>query len=118
MPTPKIEDVLIEYNFTAEEYRTARILFPIQVIYFSDLYSKLFKQKASMLMPDSQELNLQYIQKICEMEGRLGMIQQLLDNHKDALKELSDVKKNDPNAGSEDIVSIADRASKLVNVHS
>lgn len=57
-------------------------------MWFQDKYAKKWKQKAGMLVPESMELDRSYIQKICEIDGQLNFIQELLDDHKQVQAEL------------------------------
>lgn len=97
MPIPKLEDNLVEYSFTVEEYKAARALNPLQIAYYHTLRAQLLKQKASELVPDSKELELSYIQRIVELDGKMNMLTELLGGHEAVLKELSNPNKSNIN---------------------
>lgn len=91
MASPRLDDANIEFEFSPEEARAARLLDPLKIIWLQTKYAQYWKRKASELMPESGELDRSYIMKIAEVEGRLGLIQELLDDHKAALLEVSQV---------------------------
>lgn len=115
MPTPKLEDSLVEYSFTQEEYKAARFLNPLQISFLHTLKARLIKQKAFEILP-GKELDYEYVKNSCVLEGRIEMIQELLDYHQDVIKEASDpTKHDDPNKVSELVDTTAARAAHLVN---
>lgn len=89
MASPRLDDANIEYVFSEMESRAARILDPLKIIWLQTKYAQIWKRKAASLMPESVELDRSYIQQICELEGQLNFIQELLDDHKKALAEMS-----------------------------
>lgn len=98
MSSPRLDDANIEYTFADQEILAAKILDPLKILWYQTLYAQIWKQKASMLMPETMELDRSYIMKICELEGQLNFIQRLMDDHKTALKEFNDRKIQDPTA--------------------
>lgn len=116
MPTPRLDDANIEFSFAKEEEFAARILDPIKICWLQTKYAQIWKQKASAQVPDSLELQLPYIQQLCELDGKLGMIQELLDDHKIAMAEMNGMKLQQ---NSEELMAatsdnVATRASQLV----
>lgn len=98
MPTPRLDDANIEYSFADQEILAAKILDPLKILWLQTKYAQKWKQKASMLVPESVELDRSYLMKICELDGQLNFIQELLDDHKNALTEFNDRKLQDPAA--------------------
>lgn len=115
MPVPRLDDAVIEFSFNTDELINARILDPLKIAWYQTLYSRIWKQKSSIQVPESLELTLPYVQQICELEGRLGMIQQILDDHNAAMKEFNERKLQDPNLTESTVESTARRAANLVN---
>lgn len=116
MPIPRLDDAIIEYAFSSVESISARTLDPLKIAWIQTKYSRLLKEKATKLMPEDITLSLSYVQSIAELEGRLSMLQEFLDDHKSALRELNEVKLaggSVEDTNSQD--ALAKRASQLVN---
>jgi hypothetical protein len=90
MPAPRLDDANIEYSFAAAEQQAARFLDPLKIMWLQTKYAQLWKEKASMLLPEDGNLDRSYLMKICELEGRLDCIQGLLDDHKKVVMELAE----------------------------
>lgn len=103
MPQPKLGDNLVEYTFTIEEYKAARLLNPLQIALLHTLRAKLVKQKAFAIIP-GKDLEYDFVKDQCTLEGRIEMIQELFDLHEAVLKEVSDPLKHEvnPNAVVDD----------------
>lgn len=112
MPSPRLDDALLEYSFTQEEAYSAQILSPLQIMFFQTLYAKYFKVRGSMKLPEDLTLNREYTLSILELDGKLAMLQELMDNHKNALQQLSEVTAMNGIQAPQDL---ATRASKQVN---
>lgn len=121
MSSPRLDDANIEYSFADHEILAAKILDPLKIIWYQTLYAQLWKQKASMLMPETMELDRSYIMKICELEGQLNFIQRLMDDHKNAVKDFNAKKLQDPTitqgqtSSSGDMQAIAHSAGTRVH---
>jgi hypothetical protein len=100
MPAPRLDDANIEYTFADTEILTAKILDPLKILWYQTLYAQIWKQKASMLVPETVELDRSYLMKICELDGQLNFIQRLLDDHKNAIKEFNERKLQDTTASN------------------
>lgn len=96
MPSPRLDDANIEYSFADSEILAAKILDPLKIMWYQTKYAQKWKQKASMLVPESTELDRSFLMKICELDGQLNFIQEVLDDHKNAIKEFNDRKLQDP----------------------
>jgi hypothetical protein len=90
MPVPRLDDANIEYSFSAEELHAARFLDPLKIMWLQTKYAQLWKQKASMLLPEDGNIDRSYLMKLCEIEGQLNGIQDLLDDHKKAMEEYAE----------------------------
>lgn len=114
MPIPKLDDNLLEYSFSNEEYKVARALNPLQIALLHTKRAQFIKLRASIPIPEDINLNRSYITQCCEIDGKIAFIQELLDEHTAVIKELSDPNKSeiDPDRS---VDNIASRASKLVN---
>lgn len=89
MPLPRPDDACVEFIFTPEEARAAKVLTPLAIQWLQTKYAQKFKQKASVLVPEDMSLDRSHIQKICEMDGYLNCIQELMDDHKMALSDMA-----------------------------
>lgn len=119
MASPKLNDALIEYEFSNVEQLTAQILDPLKIIWLQTKYAQLMKLKASELMPEAAGLDRSYIMKLAEIEGKLNMIQELLDEHKQAINSLNELKQNHTQNGGttaeEPVKEIAHAAGSRVH---
>lgn len=116
MPTPKLDDNLLEYAFTVEEYKAARTLTPVQINYYHTLRAQMMKQRAMIPIPEDTSLNRSYICQCVELDGKINQLTELLDAHQAVIKELSDPNKHtNPEQGNELVDTTASRASALVN---
>lgn len=118
MPAPRLDDANIEFTFSEEEGRAARILDPLKIMWFQTKYAAYWKMRNSIPVSESSDVDRSYFVKIAELDGRLGAIQEILDDHKNALKEFNEAKQV-TQAGAEvkdqKMESIAHRAGELVH---
>lgn len=112
---PRLDDALIEYSFTEEEARMAQILDPLKIAYLQTKYAQYFKLRGSIKIPESKELNMAYILQCLELDGKLTMIQELLDGHKEALKSYNNAKQNDGIQVNQTEQATAERAASQVH---
>lgn len=117
MPTLRQDSILSEFEFNAQESIGARTLSPLQIQWLQTKYAKVFKEKASTIVPEDSGLDRSYLLRLGEMEGRLALIQELFKEHQDVLNELADPDKNLnlQEAGNNVIDDTATRASNLVD---
>lgn len=117
MPTLRQDSVLSEFEFTAQESIGARTLSPLQIQWLQTKYAKVFKEKASTIVPEETGLDRSYLLRLGEMEGRLALIQELFKEHQDVLTELADPNKEVKlqDAGNNIVDDTATRASNLVD---
>jgi K+/H+ antiporter YhaU regulatory subunit KhtT len=115
VPSPKLEDNLLEYTFSTEEYRAARLLNPMQIALLQTKRAQLLKLKASEPIPEDISLNRSYITRICEIDGKMAQIQEMFDDHQAAMHELSNPNKTNASVAEQIIDTVAERASQLVN---
>lgn len=114
MATPNLTDALIEFTFTPEELIGARILDANKQAYYRTLYAKLFKQRGSILIPSGKELEGDYIKQCCEIDGKLAMLQELMDGHTEALNEFNK-RKQEAEVLNQDPTDVAKRAAQQVH---
>lgn len=118
MPQLRTDNVLNEFEFTAQELIAARTLSPLQVQWFQTKYAQLFKQKASSLIPADSGLDRDFLLTLGEVEGKLNMLQEIFADHAAVLAELADPDKvgavTEIN-GQPIVDSTASRASNLVD---
>jgi hypothetical protein len=116
---PRLDDANIEYSFSEEEQHAARFLDPLKIMWFQTKYAQLWKQKASMLLPETGDIDRSYLMKLCEIEGQLNCIQDLLDDHKKAMKEYTEKQQLVSDGGElpkgADIQTIAHEAASRVH---
>lgn len=117
MPTLRQDSILSEFEFNTQESIGARTLSPLQIQWLQTKYAKVFKEKASTIVPEDSGLDRSYLLRLGEMEGRLALIQELFKEHQDVLNELADPDKNLnlQEAGNNVIDDTATRASNLVD---
>lgn len=120
MPAPRLDDANIEYSFTEEEMLAAKFLDPVKIMWLQTKYAQIWKQKASMILPEDGNLEKSYLMKLCEFEGQLNILQELLDEHKQALQEFNLRKQVVAATGGEvpkgaDIQTIAHAAASRVH---
>lgn len=116
MPTPRLDDATIEFSFTPEELRMAKLLDPLKIAYLQTLYAQDFKTRASVKLPVAKELEMSYILECAELDGRMSAIQTLLDNHKLAMQEVIEAQGTEQSGVAKDTeTGLAERASTLVN---
>lgn len=120
MPTLRLDSTLHEYAFTEDEARSAKLLSDVQVKRFHTLYALTFKQRGSLPAPEDPSLDRSYFLNLAEIDGRLGIIQQILDDHGQALRELTELGKTPQtvvavNPGDVAIGDVTKRAALLVN---
>jgi hypothetical protein len=114
---PRLDDANIEFDFTPTEKISARILDAVKIAWLQTKYSQLWKKRNSTPASESVETDRSYFLQIAELDGRLSMIQELLDDHKAAMQELSDKPPTDGTVEKND-ASVTARASKLVHIPS
>lgn len=118
MAFPKLDDIAIEFEFSQSENIAARTLNEVQIMWFRTQYARTLKLKASALIPEDQVNDRSFLLKIAELDGKLTMIQEILEAHKQAqldLQVLSVKQAVDPNAGNKSADDLGTRASALVN---
>lgn len=120
MPTLRLDSVLYEFAFSEEEARSSRLLSDLQVKRFHTLYAMTFKQRGSLPAPEDPANDRSYFLKLAEIDGCLGTIQQILDDHGSALRELTELGKTPAavvavNPADVAIGDLTSRASNLVN---
>lgn len=90
MPAPRLDSALMEYLFSAEESRAARILDQMKILWIQTKYARLMKEKASLLIPKKMDMdNRDFIAEVAEIDGKLNMLQELLTEHQQAISEAS-----------------------------
>lgn len=118
MPQRKLDSLFTEYLFTEQEAVAANVLTELQLAKLQTRLAELILQKATMLIPGDAGVDRAYICEIAEIEGKISMIQELFNNHQDALTKINDPNRKDVNistAQEQFIGSVADRAAQLVN---
>lgn len=112
----RLDDNLVEYAFTIEEKRMAMLLDPLKVAYLHTIRAQLIKLKASRSIPVVKELEMEYIAFCIEIDGKIGLIQELMDNSAQALKEYNEAKQQDAVTGAQSSeANLAERAAKQVD---
>lgn len=118
MPTPDLNSVYIEYNFTEEEKPLAQILSPLQQMYLQSMRAVKAQEKISVPIPESVELDRSYWLRMVTLEAEIAFITTLFDNHIAATKQVSERKPSesaridDPDQSA---ASLSQRASNLVH---
>lgn len=115
MPKPNLTDANIEFEFSQEESLVARTLDSVKIAWLQTKYAQYWKLKNSTPVPEATELDRSYFIKIAEIEGRMNFIQELLDDHKTALRELNEMNKGNMQATSQTDEATAKRADQLVH---
>jgi hypothetical protein len=121
MAQPRLDDALLEYTFSEPEKIQAMFLNASKIAYYQTLYSKYFKLRGTMPVPEGKELEYQYIKDVIMYDGKMAMIQELLDNHKEAVRMLAERKVGEVETsigtGADDAAATV-KANKLVHIPS
>lgn len=115
MPTPRLDDANIEFSFSEHEALLAQVLDPLKIPWLQTKYAMYWKMKNSTPVPESSDLDRSYFVKIAELEGRLNMIQELLDDHKSAGDKLKNQTQVDLADANKSETATAERAAQLVH---
>jgi hypothetical protein len=119
--TPRLDDALIEFSFTPLEKVTARSLTPLQIQWFQTKYAELFKQRGSTKLPTGTQLDADFIKEVCELDGKLAMLEEIFSDHKAAMNELNTSKLAQVDMTTQTtqgVDTIQERASSLVHQQS
>lgn len=113
---PRLDDATIEYQFSDIEKITARILDPVKIAWIQTKYAETWKGRNSTPAPEDPANDRSYFLKIAELDGYMRALQELLNDHKDAIAELNARKLAGENIdiGTSD-QSVGERASQLVH---
>jgi hypothetical protein len=115
MPKPRLDDANIEFDFTQEETFVARSLDPIKIAWLQTKYSKYWKLRNSTPVPEDPILDRSYFSRVAEIDGKLGLIQELLDDHKEAMKEIAEIGGGVSQEAVKTEEATAQRAANLVH---
>lgn len=114
MPTVNVDNVFTDFLFTTEELRAARILSDLQLCYFRHLRSQYMQQKIGMLVPEDPTNDRSYFLQKAEIEGKIQVMNEIIDLHHAALLEIPKPQ-DDPAAAGQNELSIAKNAANLVH---
>lgn len=119
MATLNLANPYIEYLFSEEEYYAACILQPPVMQMLQTLRSAWYQQKASSLGPEDASEDRSYFTKLAELEGKIGAVTEIFDNHKKALAWFASPDRKNPDAKPVDTGTVMDdlatRAANLVD---
>src|SRR5712691_261259 len=110
------DNILQEFTFSEQEELLVKTLSPLQIAWFQSKYTRIFKEKASTIVPEESSLDRSYLLKLGEMEGKLSILQEIFDDHKNAIsrnKELNAIE--GVSAKTTEIATLSTHASQLVN---
>lgn len=110
------DSIFQEFLFTEQESITARTLTPLQIAWLQTKYTRIFKEKASTMVPEDKELDRSYFLSLGELEGKMAILQELFDDHKEATSKNKELNAT-AGVGKDtvEIANLATRASKLVD---
>jgi hypothetical protein len=110
------DDILQEYMFSEQEELLVKTLTPLQIAWLQTKYARIFKEKASTLVPEEAGLDRSYLLKLGELDGKLSLIQELFEDHKNAISKSKTLKNTEnASAGTIENEKLATRAAQLVN---
>lgn len=115
MANPNLADATIEYLFNEQEKIIARQLTPLQIMWFQTKYASSWKARNSLPIPAEQKDYHQYFLEIAAFDGKLSVLQEILDDHiqsNSVLKQQALVQQELKRNEDEDL---AKRASQQVN---
>lgn len=119
MPSPRLDDANIEFTFAPEEILAAKFLDPLKIQWLQTLYAQTWKQKAATPAPENPADDRMYFLRMAELDGKMAMLQQLMDDHKEALKSFNEAKlsvtREAGGAGASDMQAIAHSAASMVH---
>lgn len=110
---PRLDDALLEYSFTAEELKMAQLLDPLKIAYYQTLYAKIWKTRNSIQLPGTPNLDREYMQQIIEIDGKLAMLQELMDGHKQVLIDIDKGKEGAAGSTEQIAANLVDKQPKL-----
>lgn len=113
---PRPDSIFQEFLFTEQEQISARTLTPLQIAWLQTKYTRVFKEKASKIVPEDATLDRSYFLSLGEVEGKMAILQELFDDHKAATSKNKEL---NATAGvgmnTVELNNLATRASELVN---
>ena len=110
------DSIFQEFIFSEQEQLLAKTLTPLQIAWLQTKYTRIFKEKGSTIIPEESNLDRSFLLKLGELEGRMAIIQELFDDHKEAISRNKELKATaGVSAGTLEMQSLATRASDLVN---
>jgi hypothetical protein len=119
MATLRPDSIISEYSFTEQEAIQARLLNPLQKMWFQTKYALYFKEKASALIPESGNMDRSFFLQQGNLQGKLDMLQELFEDCLQASKELTNPQKTgsseEVSASLVEIQQIEQRAASQVH---
>jgi len=110
------DSIFQEFLFTEQEEISARILTPLQIAWLQTKYTRVFKEKASKIVPEDPTLDRSYFLSLGELEGKMVIIQELFDDHKAATSKNKELNATEGvGTNTVELTNLAARASKLVD---
>ena len=106
MPQPRIDGLNQHYDFTQAESIAARQVPLLQAQWLNTKYAMLMSQKASIPCPANPEEDRKHFLDLAVLEGRMEMIQEILDDSIAAMHELTDLKSQQTNPNGAPIAEI------------
>lgn len=92
MAQPRLDDANIEYSFPPEEALAAKILDDLKILWYQTKYAQYWKMRANIPASEGPETDRSYFLQLAELDGRLSAIQEILNDHKNAISEFNTAK--------------------------
>lgn len=119
MPQLKPDAIIKEFIFSPEEWLNARVLNTLQIAYLQNLYATTLQEKLTSLVPTESIDDRKYLLSMGSVEGKLELLQELFQNHQQAISEANnpELKNQNPSNTISDspLDDLATRAAKQVH---
>lgn len=110
------DSIFQEFTFTEHEEIAAKTLTPLQIAWLQTKYTRVFKEKATTIVPETTDLDRSYCLRLGCLEGELTILQEIFDDHKAAISKKKELNATEGvGAGTVELTNLATRASELVN---
>lgn len=105
-----------EFLFSEQELLLVKTLSPLQIAWLQTKFTKIFKEKATKIVPEDSVADRSYLLTLGSLEGKLELLQELFDEHKEAISRNKELKATQGvSAGTLEAENLSTRASNLVD---
>ena len=109
------DSIFQEFTFSEQEELLVKTLTPLQIAWFQTKYTRIFKEKASTIVPEDSGIDRSYLLKLGELEGKMSILQEIFEDHKNAISKNKELNTTKTIANDLETQNLATRASQLVH---